>query len=431
MQLFKLFQPRQLKIGIIKIIKRNSGIQKHPKNVDIMVKMRPKLKIRNPFRSLNKSKKGRNSYKHVKGKNILTPLWFLIPHGISGRIFLLSIILTFLGLLFIADVSAPEAISVFQDEFYYAKQQFVWGIVGIAAMFVVSNIKVSFWEKWSTPIFVLSLILLLLVLIPGLSVKVLGARRWLNLGPVRLQPSEFLKLGLVLYFAKLAKNSKRLMSYVIPLAIVALLIMFQPDLGTTLVVSIIGLSQILISGVGMMSMVPLVIGSVLLALFFIFSSDYRRQRLMSFIDPLSDVQGGSYHIQQIIFALASGGLFGLGLGQSKQKYLFLPEASTDSIFAIIGEEIGFFGSCAILILYLILLINMFAVIKKTTNSYSRVLAVGITSWLGSQTLINLGSIVSAIPFTGVPLPFLSYGGSSLVALLTATGIIISIAKENE
>lgn len=390
--------------------------------------MKPRFNLSTAFNKRNASRNRKTLKKTKHNFNLTNIVRSLFPTGIPSRIFILSVILTLLGLLFIADVSAPEAISVFNDKFYYAKQQLMWGVLGILVMFVVSNIKVSYWEKWSTHIFFVSLILLVLVLIPGFSVRVLGAKRWLKLGPVGLQPSEFFKLGMVLYFAKLAKHQKKLISYIVPMGMVTFLIMMQPDLGTTLVIGFIALSQILVSEVPIMSMVPLVLVSIIVGTFFVFSSEYRRLRFTSFIDPFSDVQGSSYHIQQILFALASGGFFGVGLGQSKQKYLFLPEASTDSIFAIIGEEIGFLGSVAIILIFVILLVNLFGVVKRSGDIYSRVLSIGITSWLAGQTLINLGAIVSAIPFTGVPLPFLSYGGSSLLTLLIAMGIIISIAK---
>jgi len=241
--------------------------------------------------------------------------------------------LVVVGLVFVADISAPQALNFFNDRFYFLKQQFAWAAIGLVAMMIVSKIHYSFWAKISIPFFIVSILLLLVVLIPAVSLEALGARRWIVIGPINFQPSEIIKLSLALCLAKIA-STKNLLSesnreplvYFIPLVLACGLIMLQPDLGTTLVVGIIGITQIFASGVSLLYfLISLVVGLISVAIL-ILVSPYRRDRLMTFFEITKDPLGKGYHIRQILLALGSGGLFGLGIGQSRQKYLFLPMA---------------------------------------------------------------------------------------------------------
>lgn len=352
---------------------------------------------------------------------------------IDRQLFFLTLALVSLGLIAIADASAPQAINVFNDRFYFFKQQVVAAVVGFVLLVVASRIPYRFWEKIALPFFVFTLILLVAVLVPGIGTKSLGARRWIILDPIpSFQPSELIKLSLAFYMAKLATTNKGLLAYIIPLVIVGLLIMLQPDLGTLIIISAIGMAQIFIAGVSIMHFVGALIAGGAISMLLIWTSDYRRDRLMTFIQQSQDPLGKSYHIRQILLALGLGGVFGVGLGESRQKYLFLPEAATDSIFAIIAEEVGFIGSTAIIIVLLFFIARAFKISRNAPDIFSKVLATGITVWIGAQILLNIGSMLALVPLTGVPLPFFSYGGTSLVTIMFAIGILLGISRhENE
>lgn len=348
--------------------------------------------------------------------------------AIDRRLLVLTLVLTSLGLVAVADASAPAALSNFSDKFYFVKQQAIWGLIGVVLLLVFSQVNYKHWERVATPFFLASLILLIIVLIPGFGTKSLGARRWIFVGSQSFQPSEIVKLSLAIYFAKVAAKEKKLMSYFLPLGVVALLIMLQPDLGTMVVIAFIGLSQIFVSGVGLFKFFAAVGVGGLVSFVLIITSEYRRARLLTFFQSTQDPLGKSYHIRQILFALGAGGMFGVGLGQSRQKYLFLPEAATDSIFAVIAEEIGFVGSSMLIIVFAAYIFQGMKIAMNAPDKFSRTLSIGLVAWIGGQTFINLAAMVSLVPLTGIPLPFFSYGGSSLVSVLVATGILLNISK---
>lgn len=347
---------------------------------------------------------------------------------VDKRLLILIIGLVIFGLIAVADVSAPQALNSFGDKFFLLRQQLVWAGIGLVALFISSKIKYTFWEKIAMPIFFISLIFLLLVLLPKLGFSALGARRWINLGIINFQPSEVIKFTLCLYFAKVGSKYKSYFSYIFPLVIIAVLIMLQPDLGTTMIVMIIGLSQIFVSGVSLWYLIGSTIAGVLAGIPLVLLSPYRKGRFMTFLQMAEDPLGKSYHIKQILLSLGSGGIFGVGLGSSRQKYLFLPEASTDSIFAVIAEELGLIGAVIIIGLFVYFVIRAFSIAKNAPDTFSKVLAVGIASWIGGQAFLNIASMVAIVPLTGIPLPFISYGGSSLVMILAACGILLNISK---
>lgn len=364
--------------------------------------------------------KRRTSRKDKKAKKQKLPF--------DRRFFFLVLSLVIVGLVFVADISAPQALNYFDDKFHFLKQQSIAAIIGIIAMIVVSNIHYSFWKKISVPFFILSTLLLIAVLIPGISYSALGARRWISIAGFNFQPSEVVKLSLALYLARVAESKKKPLSYFIPLALVTGLIMLQPDLGTTLVVGMIGIAQIFVSGVSLLYFVGSISVAVLGVVGLILVSPYRRDRLTTFLEVGKDPLGKAYHIRQILLAMGSGGLFGVGLGQSRQKYLFLPEASTDSIFAAISEEIGFVGALVIIFVFIFFLYKAFKISSQAPDNYSKVLGVGISSWIGGQALLNFSSMVALTPLTGIPLPFFSFGGTSLVMVLVGCGILLNISK---
>ncbi len=343
--------------------------------------------------------------------------------------FYLIVILVILGLIFVADISTPQALNYFNDKFYFLRQQIIWALVGISAMLIISNIHYSFWKKITLPFFFTTVILLIAVLIPGISLKALGARRWISVGHINFQPSEVVKLALALYLAKVSdKKVINPLAYFIPLAVVCGLIMLQPDLGTTLVVGLVGITQIFVAGVPILYFLGSLFAGIVGIGVLILVSPYRRDRLMTFLQVGSDPLGKEYHIRQILLAIGSGGLFGLGIGQSRQKFLFLPEASTDSIFAAIAEEIGFVGSFALIALFALFIYKAFKIASNAPDQFSKMLAVGITAWIGGQMILNISSMTALTPLTGIPLPFFSYGGTSLSMILGSCGILLNISR---
>ena len=346
----------------------------------------------------------------------------------DSRFLFITFLLLALGLIAVADASAPQALSLFSDRYYFVKQQLIWGGVGVILLFIVSRIHYSFWEKIATPVFWLSVIFLVLVLVPGLGITALGAKRWIVLGFLRFQPSELTKLTLAIYLAKVASKGKSPLSFIVPITVLGALIMLQPDLGTTLITVGIGMAQIFYSGVNLLTIFG-VGGLGALATFgLIMVSPYRRARFMTFLQQSQDPLGRDYHIRQILLALGSGGVIGTGLGQSRQKYLFLPEAATDSIFAIIAEEIGFIGSLVLIIIFAAFIYRGIMIASRAPNKFSQVLALGLTAWIGGQAILNIAAMVALVPLTGIPLPFFSYGGSSLVMILVSCGILLNISR---
>lgn len=346
----------------------------------------------------------------------------------DSKLLFLTLLLLALGLIAVADASAPQALNVFADKYYFVKQQLIWGAIGVILLLVISRIHFSFWEKLATPLFWGSVVLLVLVLVPGIGASILGARRWIPLGFFSFQPSELTKLTLAIYLAKLGSKDKSALAYIVPIAIVSCLIMLQPDLGTTIVTAGIGLAQMFYAGVSLLHLVGFGALGGLAGFLLIITSSYRKARFLTFLQQSQDPLGRDYHIRQILLALGSGGIFGAGLGQSRQKYLFLPEAATDSIFAIIAEEVGFIGSVVLIFLFAAFVYRGLTIAKDSPDKFSQILALGLTVWIGGQAFLNIASMVALTPLTGIPLPFFSYGGSSLVMILMAAGILLSISR---
>ncbi len=273
-----------------------------------------------------------------------------------------------------------------------------------------------------------SVLLMIAVLIPGIGSKVLGARRWINIAGFSLQPSEFMKLALVIYLASWLEKPRAIISFIAIIVPILGLVMLQPDLGTAIIIASTSFLLFFISGAPIKDLLMLFLGGGFGVLLLIITSTYRRARLFTFLDPTKDALGTSYHINQILIALGSGGLAGVGLGRSRQKYQYLPEATTDSIFAIIGEETGFIGAILIIGLLLTLVFMCFKVASRCQSRFNQLLAAGIASWIASQVFLNISAMVALVPLTGIPLPLISYGGSSLITVLTGIGILLSITR---
>ena len=352
------------------------------------------------------------------------------------NIFLTSCILqTMLGLVMITSSSYIWAEYKFSDPFKFFKSQFVFFIISIVIMIFVSKIDYEIYIKKSKQLFLISLLLLILVLIPGIGTVRNGSRSWFGIGSFGVQPSEFMKLSMIIFLSKyLSLNGKKVKKNCIPALLIILLIfaliMLQPDFGTGIVVVMIGISLLYIAGVNMKIFFKLGILGVIGIIILIIIAPYRLKRIISFLNPWSDPLGSGFQIIMSLYAIGPGGLFGYGLGNSRQKHFYLPEPQTDFIFSIILEELGFLGCILVIGLFLLIIISGLIISKRCNDLFSKYVSFAITFWIAFQSILNLCVVVGLIPVTGVTLPFLSYGGSSLLTFYIGIGIILNICKKN-
>lgn len=351
--------------------------------------------------------------------------------GSPSTIFVLSIILTLIGLFFIFEASSIAASRAFGDSFYYLKFQSIWFVIGVLAMAFFSYFDYHKLYYLSLPALLVTVASLVLVLIPGIGYSVAGARRWINLGIINFQPSELAKFSVILYLSSwfLYKERKRFFSFLFLLLLIIFLIMLQPNMGTAVIIFAIFATAYFISGQSLSHLLLLTPAAMVIFFLLIKTSSYRMGRILTFLNPKLDPLGISYHVKQILISLSAGGLFGRGLVESRQKYQFLPEAHTDSIFAIAAEEFGFVGSAFLIFLFFLLILESYQIVFQAKDRYGKLLAGSIFSLLAFQVMINLGGMVNLVPLTGVPLPFISYGGSSLLVFFSLMGILINIAKK--
>jgi cell division protein FtsW len=338
--------------------------------------------------------------------------------------------LIIIGLFFIALSSLTEAGSTTGDKYFFIKKQFLWLLIGSISYLVFFKVNLDFLKKISSILYLISILILVVVLIPGLGNQALGARRWLDLGFIGIQPSEFVKFTSVIYFANIfsQKNKQNLKNLIIYLGIPFILIILEPNLSTAVLVSAIVITLYYLAGGEIFSLFGICLSLIAISLLFTLTSPYRTERLKTLTNPQTASATSSYHHKQIVLALASGGLFGKGFANSDQKYKYLPKISTDSILAVIGEETGFLGLIIIFFLYLSLISSLLKISATLTDPFKSLLVSGIGVWIAIQTIINIAAISAIIPLTGVPLPFISYGGSSLLTLMSAIGIIKNIEK---
>ncbi|MEK7559293.1 MAG: putative lipid II flippase FtsW [Patescibacteria group bacterium] len=348
-------------------------------------------------------------------------------------VLLLSVIfLTLFGLFMIYDASSFSAFRDFSDKYHYVKGQSVWVVLGFLLMGFFSFFDYKKLYNLALPVLLFAIGLLVLVFIPGVGVHLLGARRWINLGFTTFQPAEFVKLALAIYLASWFshKEKGRLTAFLLLLGIIVFLVILEPDMGTAIVILLEALIVYFLSGgnvayFGAVLPIAGVLGYLLIRL-----SPYRLKRLDTFLSLDQTATDTSYHVRQILIALGSGGIFGVGLGNSLQKYAYLPETTTDSIFAIIAEELGFIGAGAIIGVFVIIIWRGFLIAAKAKDNFGKLLAGGIISFLAIQTIINLSAQTVLVPLTGIPLPFISYGGSALIVDLCAIGILLNISRQS-
>lgn len=344
-------------------------------------------------------------------------------------LFTLPILLSVIGLFFVFEASYMRSFIEFRDSFHYLKVQGIWILLGIGIMAVLSMFDYHKLYYIAFLVMLVTIIFLFLVLIPGVGSQVNGARRWI----FGFQPSELAKLAAIIYLSSwfITRERKRFFSFIILLGLQMFLIILQPDMGTAVIIFSLSIVIYFLAGIELYYLLLLIPASASFFFFLAKATPYRFRRLLAFFDPSLDPLGITYHINQIHISLSNGGLFGAGVGASKQKHLFLPEAHTDSIFAIIGEEIGFIGACMLISLFIFLIVYMFRIAEKAPDRFGRLLAGGILSFFGIQTIVNLSAMVHIIPLTGVPLPFISYGGSNLLLCFSLMGILLSIAKRTK
>lgn len=342
-----------------------------------------------------------------------------------------------IGLLTVFSASIVESYSVSGSNTYYFWRQVVAAVIGVVGWFIVQRIDYHHWRKWATIAFWCSVGLLLVVLIPGVGLANATAHSWINLGFTSFQPSELVKLTGIVYFASWFDDRVReagsFYKTTLPLlghlAGLAILLMLEPDLGGLVIIALIIVSQYWVAG-GAVRHISLIGGLAGLGFgALVYAAPYRMQRFLVFLNPSHDPLGMGYQINQALMAVGSGGILGLGWGHSRQKYNYLPQASSDSVFAIMAEEMGLVQIVAIIGLYWLILMRSFQVVKTAPDNFGKVLATGIVSWFGFQTIINIGGILSLFPMTGVTLPLVSQGGSSLVMMMIALGILFNISKQ--
>ena len=346
-----------------------------------------------------------------------------------------AMLLGLLGMVMVLSSSSVSDLRDYDDAWYHLRRQVVWVALGLAGLFTTLRFDYRRLRSLARPGFILAVVLLVLVLIPGVGIRVNGSARWLGMRGVTFQPSEFAKLAVIVFGANLLANRSSgttrltLWPMLVVLFGVGGLVFLEPDLGTTVVLAAIVASLLFFAGLRLDAL--LVTGSVGLGLVagMSMSASYRRDRLFSLFDPWNDPLNTGWQTIQAGVAISSGGLWGVGLGASRAKWGFLPFAQTDFIFAIVAEELGFLAAMAVILAYLALGVAGLSTALRAPDRFGQLLAAGITSWILIQAFVNIGAVLGLLPITGVPLPFVSYGGSSTILSLTAFGILLNIARQ--
>ena len=355
--------------------------------------------------------------------------------GYDYLILIPTLILFGLGLVSIYSASSFLAAHEVGDSYFYLKRQAVFGLLGLCLLVIAKNTPVSLYRKIVYPLLIISFALLVMLFFPGLGKKVGGACRWLRLAGFSLQPSELAKLALAIYIAysmskkghSMSSFSKGLLPHLLIVGLFMCLILLQPDLGTTVIIGCWLMILLFVGGLNLFQLVSMVLIACPMVLMLIWHADYRLKRWWAFLNPWEDPQGLGFQIIHSFLAFGSGGVLGVGLGNSKQKLLYLPEPHTDFILSILAEELGLLGTTAIIILFGILIIRGIKIALNANDLYSSYLALGISTLIGLQVIINMGVVMGLLPTKGLTLPLLSYGGSSLVVNLLSIGILLSIS----
>ncbi|MFQ5523962.1 MAG: putative lipid II flippase FtsW [Acidimicrobiia bacterium] len=353
---------------------------------------------------------------------------------LATTLLVLVVVLVVIGLGETQSASSAVAIDRTQDSLYYFKRQLVGVGVGTLVLLLAARLPYKWYRKLALPAFLVSLGLLAMVLVAGKTIG--GAQRWLPLGPLTFQPSEVAKVSVVFALAFLLERKHKLLDrfghFLVPVlstvGVVGVLIMGQPDLGTTVIIGAAGMAVIMASDAPFRYMAYLGLAAVLVVAALAFSESYRAARIEAFLDPYADSSGTGYQLIQGYYALGNGGIFGVGLGASRARWFYLPNAHTDFIFAIIGEETGLIGGLTVIGLFVVLALTGWMVASRAPDRFGRMVAAGITGWLSVQALVNIGGVLGVVPITGIALPFVSFGSTALVVSMGAIGVLVNIAQ---
>ncbi|MFH1460457.1 MAG: putative lipid II flippase FtsW [Candidatus Omnitrophota bacterium] len=348
----------------------------------------------------------------------------------------IAVVLICIGIVMIYSTSAIYALENLGDSAYYLKRHLLYVFIGLFFSSLVMAMDYQKLKVYAKPLLVFSFFLLVLLLIPGVSRSVGGARRWFRVLGFSFQASELAKVAVIVYTADFLSRKKShintflygFLPILLVLGLVCLLIIMQPDLGTVVAIVSICFLMCFVGGVKLTHMLSVILGSLPLVYMLVFSVSYRRNRILAFLDPWKDPQGTGFQIIQSLVALGSGGFWGVGLGQGKQKLLYLPAAYTDFIFSIVGEELGFIGTAAIVCLFIIFLFQAMKITLKAKDSFGQFLAFGLTCALAIEAIVNIGVATSLLPTKGLPFPFISYGGTSLIFNMIYVGLILNVGK---
>jgi cell division protein FtsW len=362
-----------------------------------------------------------------------------MARNIRINLFSVSVILICVGVVMIYSASSIYAWERYKDGFFFLKRHVSFLAIGILLAFLVMSFDYRKLSRISKPLLLISLFLLVLVLIPGIGREVSGARRWFRFKFLSFQPSELASMAMIIYVADFISRKGNtvkefLRGFLPPMSVLGLcclLILAQPDLGTTLALCIVVFLMLFISGVRFSYLLSIVLAGLPALYLLIFNVPYRRMRILAFLNPWADPRGSGFQIIQSQVSLGSGGLFGVGLGHSKQKLFFLPAAHTDFIFSIIGEELGLLGTMAVIILFMVFIREGLKIIKNASDKFGYFLALGLIMMISLKAMINIGVSCGVLPTKGLPLPFISYGGSSFIFDLVSVGLLINIARTGE
>jgi len=359
--------------------------------------------------------------------------------NVRVNLFITTVILICIGIVMIYSASSIYAWEKYQDSFFFLKRHISFIALGILLTFLVMSVDYRKFRRFAKPVLILSLLLLVLVLIPGIGREISGARRWFRFKFISFQPSELAILAIIIYLADFIHRKgdmvrtlwKGFVPQMLVLGLMVLLILMQPDLGTALVIGIVVFIMLFIAGVRLTYLLSLILASLPLLYILIFSVPYRRMRIMTFLNPWLDPKGSGFQIIQSQISLGSGGILGVGLGHSKQKLFYLPAAHTDFIFSIIGEELGLLGTIAVIILFIIFIQQGLKIVKNAPDKFGYFLSLGLVLTVSLKAIINIGVSCGIFPTKGLPLPFISYGGSSFIFDMVSVGILMNIARIGE